>query len=293
MIDNSQPPGLWGTGSKDTKPLVGETTGQRPMLSVNSVTDVGDRLARSQPLTGIGKCQNKFQVIPTNSAVGSQKQFVAKSPSSARTVRIRSMRFFLADCGVSSPDNAAVFEFQLADGTLTPVEASGYLQTEQDKYPATVVGQQENAISIQLTATTQPNIPRGTLVINDTALLERLADVLERMAAENSSVGPVAAVFEDGSARLCPFCRGPTQVVNQRRQHGAWDFQAVKVGCANAECQKYLRPIEERPPYKAVPTCARDANTKWRRVRRGRGESWQCPKHPREERDKVVPGDPS
>jgi hypothetical protein len=102
-----------------------------------------------------------------------------------------------------------------------------------------------------------------------------------------------AAVFEDGSARLCPFCRGLTHVVNQRRQHGHWDFQALKVGCANPECQKYLRSIDERPPFKAVPTCGEDGKTKWRRVRRGRGESWQCPKHPKKERDKVVPGDPT
>jgi hypothetical protein len=102
-----------------------------------------------------------------------------------------------------SPDNSAVFRFQLADGTLIPTDASGYLQTEQDKYPATVIGQQENAIFIQLTGTTQPNIPRGTLVINDTALLERLADVLERMAAEKSSVGPVAmSVFHPSDARI-------------------------------------------------------------------------------------------
>jgi hypothetical protein len=102
-----------------------------------------------------------------------------------------------------------------------------------------------------------------------------------------------AAVFEDGSARLCPFCQRLTHVVNQRRQHGQWDFQALKVGCANPECRKYLRPIDERPPYRTVPTCGEDGKTKWRRVRRDRGWSWQCPKHPKKEHEKVVPGDPT
>ena len=101
-----------------------------------------------------------------------------------------------------------------------------------------------------------------------------------------------AAVFEDGTARLCPFCHKATQVVNQRRQHGPWDFQAMKVGCSNPECQQYLRSIDERPPFRVTPTCAQDGQTKLRRVRRGRGEAWECPKHPRAEREKVVPGDP-
>lgn len=103
-----------------------------------------------------------------------------------------------------------------------------------------------------------------------------------------------AAVHEDGTARVCPVCGGPTLVVNQRRQHGMWDFQAVKVGCANPDCRGYLRNIDERPPFRDVPRCEVDGRTKFRRVRRGRGEIWQCPKHPREcSAQKVVPGDPA
>ena len=102
-----------------------------------------------------------------------------------------------------------------------------------------------------------------------------------------------AAVHEDGRPRVCPTCGGPTQVVNQRQQHGRWDFQAMKVGCANSECRNYLRNIDERPPFMDVPLCQVDGRTRYRRVRRGRGEIWQCPKHPREcEAEKVVPGDP-
>jgi hypothetical protein len=132
---------------------------------------------------------------------------------------------------------------------------------------------------------------RGRLEIMHRSVDARLASLVFEYLQARFIRG--AAVFEDGTARLCPFCGGLTQVVNQRRQHGPWDFQALKVGCVNPECQKYLRPIDERPPYKSVPTCREDGKTKWRRVKRGRGESWQCPKHPKSERDKVVPGDPS
>ena len=102
-----------------------------------------------------------------------------------------------------------------------------------------------------------------------------------------------AATHEDGTPRVCPECGCPTQIVNQRKQHGAWDFQPMKVGCAKPECQKYLRNIDERPPFREVPRCQVDGRTKYRRVRRGRGEVWLCPKHPSEcKTEKVVPGDP-
>jgi hypothetical protein len=105
-----------------------------------------------------------------------------------------------------------------------------------------------------------------------------------------------AAIHEDGSPRVCPHagCGWPLQVVNQRQQHGAWDFQAMKVGCTNPDCEGYLRNIDERPSFKSPPVCREDGRTKYRRARRGRGEVWQCPKHPREcPTEKVVPGDPS
>jgi len=102
-----------------------------------------------------------------------------------------------------------------------------------------------------------------------------------------------AATNENGTPRVCPYCGFPIQIVNQRRQHFRWDFQAMKVGCTNPKCQGYLRDIDERPPFKKVPVCQMDGRTKYRRVRRGRGEIWQCPKHPKEcPTEKVIPGDP-
>lgn len=103
-----------------------------------------------------------------------------------------------------------------------------------------------------------------------------------------------AAIHEDGTPRLCPRCRYPTKIVNQRKQHGAWDYQAMKVGCANPNCNDYLRNLDERPPFKTKPLCSSDRRTKLRRVRRGRGEVWQCPKHPKVcGTERVVPGDPT
>jgi len=102
-----------------------------------------------------------------------------------------------------------------------------------------------------------------------------------------------AGIHEDGTPRRCPECDGPTQVVNQRRQHWNWDTQAMKVGCANPNCQKYLRNVDERSPFREAPVCSVDGRTKLRRVRRGRGEVWECPKHPKTcPREKAVPGDP-
>jgi len=102
-----------------------------------------------------------------------------------------------------------------------------------------------------------------------------------------------SATNEDGTARLCPKCGWSLQIVNQRLQHFRWDFQAMKIGCTNPDCQGYLRDIDERPPFKQLPVCQVDGRTKYRRVRRGRGEIWQCPKHPKQcERFKVIEGDP-
>lgn len=103
-----------------------------------------------------------------------------------------------------------------------------------------------------------------------------------------------AAVHEDGTARSCPECGHAIQVVNQRKQHGTWDHQAMKVGCTNPKCEGYLRDIDERAPFREPPVCQVDGRTRYRVVQRGRGRIWQCPKHPRDcKTEKVVPGDPA
>ena len=90
-----------------------------------------------------------------------------------------------------------------------------------------------------------------------------------------------AAIHEDGTLRVCPLCGWPVQVVNQRRQHGTWDFQAIKVGCTNPDCEGYLRNIDERAPFKDAPVCKVDGRTKYRRVHRVEGRSLAMPEAPK------------
>jgi hypothetical protein len=98
--------------------------------------------------------------------------------------------------------------------------------------------------------------------------------------------------------RACPNCLGPVQVVNERGMLREWDKQPIKIGCSNWQldkksCKGFLVPIDQRAPFSQPPLCAVDHRTKYRRVKRGKGESWVCPKHPKTcERYKVVPGDP-
>jgi len=105
-----------------------------------------------------------------------------------------------------------------------------------------------------------------------------------------------AVMHQDGRPRTCPECGGPTHIVNQRIQSRFDSRQPIKVGCVQYQktgCN-YLRDVDERAPFVEPPRCQRDGRTKYRRIRRGRGEVWQCPKHPKEcGIQKVVPGDPS
>jgi hypothetical protein len=105
-----------------------------------------------------------------------------------------------------------------------------------------------------------------------------------------------SAVQQDGIPRVCPECKGPVQVVNQTQRMATWDKQPVKLGCAHYQSTGcgYVVPIDQRPPFLEAPKCKADRLTKYRRVKRGRGEAWECPKHPKAcERFKVVAGDPS
>lgn len=101
-----------------------------------------------------------------------------------------------------------------------------------------------------------------------------------------------AALNADGSPRTCPLGH-PAQLVNLRRQQN-WDLNPLKIGCSDGECRDgYLVPIDQRSPFAERPRCQVDHKTKYRRVKRGRGERWQCPKHPKKcEGFKVVSGDP-
>jgi hypothetical protein len=127
-------------------------------------------------------------------------------------------------------------------------------------------------------------------IMHRTENAEYARTVLDYLQARHirSAAGPGA------QPRTCPRCQGVTQVVNQARPMPQWDKQPIKVGCADYQrtgC-KYLVDIDQRAPFAQPPLCGVDHRTKYRRVKRGRGESWECPKHPKTcERYKVVPGD--
>ena len=99
-------------------------------------------------------------------------------------------------------------------------------------------------------------------------------------------------VTANGSPRTSPRCGCPIRIVNQRANLREWERQPLKVGCTNTECQGYLRPIDERLPFKTVPLCAIDRRTKYRLTARGKGKVWKCPKHPSKcPQFKFIPGD--
>lgn len=116
-----------------------------------------------------------------------------------------------------------------------------------------------------------------------------------RMVLEYLQARHIRTASQQGNQpRTCPKGH-PVQVVNQAQSMRAWDKQPMKLGCAeyqNTDC-KYLVDIDQRAPFLEPPLCSIDHCTKYRRVKRGRGEIWECPKHPKEcERFKVVMGDP-
>ena len=99
--------------------------------------------------------------------------------------------------------NEAIYRFLLADGTRIPEDATGRLKTSAEEYAATVVGQEADRIHVLLKGTSKPpsSIPRGFLVIDDTALLRRLAEALEGIASKNQPLGPLTIpVFHPSQA---------------------------------------------------------------------------------------------
>lgn len=89
--------------------------------------------------------------------------------------------------------NKAIYHFIIADGTRIPEDSSGRLKTASEEYAATVTAQQANRIDICIEGTVlPPGIHRAILIIDDTALLRRLAEVLEFQAAKPSTIGSLA-----------------------------------------------------------------------------------------------------
>jgi len=105
-----------------------------------------------------------------------------------------------------------------------------------------------------------------------------------------------ACINTDGTPRVCPYCGEEIHIVNQRKQRRFGTYQekqSLKVACANKSCNKYIRDVDEKLPFTDIPRCIKDNTTKMRKVKKGRGFIWQCPKHLKNcPTYKVVPGDP-
>lgn len=98
----------------------------------------------------------------------------------------------------------AVYLFIIADGTRIPEDATGKLKTGSEEYTATVISQQANRIDVCIEGTPlPPGIHRAMLIVDDTALLRRLAEVLEAQSAEPSKIGSHATtVFHPQHANV-------------------------------------------------------------------------------------------
>lgn len=99
----------------------------------------------------------------------------------------------------------AIYNFIIADGTRIPEDSTGKLKTANEEYAATVTGQQMNRIDVCIEGTSlPPGIHRAILVVNDTALLRRLTEVLEFQAANPPTIGPLATtVFHPQHVSVC------------------------------------------------------------------------------------------
>jgi len=99
----------------------------------------------------------------------------------------------------------AIFQFIIADGTRIPEDASGRLKTSDADYAVYVLRQVGDRIDLQLEGTgpLPDYVPRGMLLVDDTALLRRLAEALEWIAVNPAGVSPLAvAIFHPKLAKL-------------------------------------------------------------------------------------------
>jgi len=93
----------------------------------------------------------------------------------------------------SKGPNQAIFAFLIADGTRIPEDSTGRLKSEDSEFTASVIGQQGNIIHLHLEGKTLPSsIHWARLVIDDTALLRRLAEVLEECSESSTNLSSLA-----------------------------------------------------------------------------------------------------
>lgn len=113
--------------------------------------------------------------------------------------------------------NQGIFVFLLADGTRLPEDATGRLKSEDREYSASIIGQQGNIIHLSLEGKSIPSsIHFAKLIIDDTALLRRLAEVLENFSENPTGLSSLAiSVFHPSLASVQRKSLPNTDELNQ------------------------------------------------------------------------------
>ena len=118
----------------------------------------------------------------------------------------------------------AIYVFIIADGTRIPEDTTGKLKTGSEEYTATVLRQQTNRIDLSIEGSPlPPGIHRAMLIVDDTALLRRLAEVLEAQSAKPSNIGSLATtVFHPQHANVgyasLPSSTSLVSLIGQQRR---------------------------------------------------------------------------
>jgi hypothetical protein len=104
----------------------------------------------------------------------------------------------------SKGPNQGIMVFLIADGTRLPEDASGRLKTENGEFTVTVIGQNGNLLHLNVEGRILPeSIYFAKLIIDDTALLRRLAEVLEECSENTEILSPLAiSVFHPSMATI-------------------------------------------------------------------------------------------
>lgn len=104
----------------------------------------------------------------------------------------------------SKGPNQGIMVFLIADGTRIPEDTSGRLKTEDGEFTVSVIGQQGNVLHLNVEGRILPEIIHfAKLIIDDTALLRRLAEVLEECSENVEKVSPLAiSVFHPSMATI-------------------------------------------------------------------------------------------
>ncbi|HLB73538.1 MAG TPA: AAA domain-containing protein [Sedimentisphaerales bacterium] len=104
----------------------------------------------------------------------------------------------------SKGPNQGIMVFLIADGTRLPEDASGRLKTENGEFTVSVIGQNGNILHLNVEGRVLPeSIYFATLIIDDTALLRRLAEVLEECSEHVENLSPLAiSVFHPSMATI-------------------------------------------------------------------------------------------